>query len=93
MILTDNGQHAGGFGGLCVTFVFSLIVKHRLVNEEDVLAALGNNFIFLPLSDFTSIFKPVNLKDEKEEAFERLQREQISRLLLHQMLVMEESLL
>lgn len=60
-ILTNDSEHAGGFGGLSVTFVFSLIVKHRLVDDEDVLATLSNNFILLPLSNFTSILKPADL--------------------------------
>lgn len=59
--LTDDSQHAGGFGGLCITFVFSFIIKHRFVDDEDVLAALSNNFIFLSFSDFTSIFVPADL--------------------------------
>lgn len=65
--LTHDSEHAGGLGGLGVTFVFSLIVKHRLVDDEDVLASLSDDLIFLPLPDFTSIFKPADLQDVEEE--------------------------
>lgn len=60
-VLTDDSEHAGGFGSLRLTFVFGLIVKHRLVDDEDVLSALSDNFVLLPLSDFTSILKPADL--------------------------------
>lgn len=73
VILTNDGEHAGGFGGLCITFVFSFIIKHRFVDDEDVLPALSDNFILLPLSDFTSVLKPADLRDSKwEEISERL---------------------
>lgn len=65
--LTDNSEHAGGLGGLSVTFVFSLIVKYRLVDDEDVLATLSDDFVFLPLSDFTSILKPADLQESRDE--------------------------
>lgn len=65
--LTDNSEHAGGLGGLSVTFVFSLIVKYRLVDDEDVLATLSDDFVFLPLSDFTSILKPADLQESGDE--------------------------
>lgn len=65
--LTDDSEHARGLGGLGVTFVLSLIVKHRLVDDEDVLASLSDDLIFLSLPDFTSIFKPADLQDVEEE--------------------------
>lgn len=67
VILTDDSEHAGGLGGLSVTFVFSLIVKHRLVDDEDVLATLCDNFVLLPLSDFTSILKPADLRERQHQ--------------------------
>lgn len=71
VILTNDSEHARGLWGLCITFVFSLIVKHRLVDDEDVLATLCDNFVFLSLSDFISVLKPADLWDVKEEVIER----------------------
>lgn len=60
-VLTDDSEHAGGLGGLGVTFVLSLIVKHRLVDDEEVLAAFSDDFVLFPLPDFISILKPADL--------------------------------
>lgn len=66
-ILTNNSEHARGLGGPSITFVFSFIVKHRLVDDEDVLATLSDNFVLLPLSDFTSILKPADLRESQHQ--------------------------
>lgn len=66
-ILTDDSEHAGGLGGFGVAFILGLVVKHGLVDDEDVLAALGDNFVLLPLSDFTSILKPADLQDSQAQ--------------------------
>lgn len=79
--LTDDSEHAGGFGGLCITFIFSLIVEHRLVDDEDMLATFGDNFVLLPLSDFTSIFKPAYLRDSRE--VKKLNYDQNPSLMVH----------
>lgn len=67
LFLTNDSEHAGGFGGLCITFIFSLIFKHRLVDDEDVLATLCDNFVLLSLSDFTSVLEPADLRGSREE--------------------------
>lgn len=67
VVLTDNREHPGGLAGLCVTFIFSLVVKHRLVDDEDVLATLSNNLVLFTLSDFTSVLEPADLRAGQEE--------------------------
>lgn len=66
LFLTHDSEHAGGFGGCCITFVFCFIFKHRLVDKEDVLSALDDNFVLLPLSDFTSLFEPADLRSRRQ---------------------------
>ena len=63
--LTDNCQHARGFGGLCIAFILSFIIKDCLVDDEDMLATCCNYFILFPFSDFTAILKPANLFQNK----------------------------
>lgn len=37
------------------------------MDDEDVLATLSDDFVFLPLSDFTSILKPADLSESRDE--------------------------
>lgn len=66
-VLTDDSEHARRLGGFGIAFILSLIVKHRLVDNEDMVATLGNNFIFLPFPDLTSISEPANLWKSRRE--------------------------
>lgn len=46
------------------------------MDNEDVLATLSDNFVLLPLSDFTSILKPADLQGGKhEQVSDRLKTE------------------
>lgn len=63
--LTDDGQHARRLGGPGITLVLGLVVKHRLVDDEDVLAALGDDFIFLPFPDLTAVSEPADLWEKR----------------------------
>lgn len=60
-MLTNDREHARRLGGFGITFILCLIVKHGLVDNEDVLATLGNDFIFLAFPDFTTVFEPADL--------------------------------
>lgn len=63
--LTNDSEHARRLGGSGIAFVLGLIVKHGLVDDEDVLAALGNDFIFLPFPDLTAISEPADLWEKR----------------------------
>ena len=60
-VRTDDSEHPGGLGGLGVTFVLGLIVKHRLVDYEAVMASFSDDFVLFALPDFISIPKPADL--------------------------------
>lgn len=65
MILTNDSEHAGGLGGSGITFVLSLIVEHRLVDDEDPLDSLSDNLVLLSFPDLAAILEPTNLVWEK----------------------------
>lgn len=60
-MFTDDREHARRLGGFGLAFILCLIVKHGLVDNEDVLATLGDNFILLAFPDFTTVFEPADL--------------------------------
>ena len=62
--LTDDGQHARGFGCSGVTLVLSLIVEHGLVYDEDPLDALRDDLVLLSFPDLTAVLKPANLQQK-----------------------------
>lgn len=60
-ILTNDREHPRRLGSFSITLVLCLIVKHGLVDDEDVLATLSNDFILLAFPDFTSVSEPADL--------------------------------
>lgn len=64
MFPTDDSEHAEGLGGPGITFVLSLIIKHRLVDDEGPLDSIGNDFILLSFPDLDSVLEPENLQDD-----------------------------
>lgn len=65
--LTDDCEDAGGFSGSGVALVLGLVVKDRLMDDEDPLDALGDYLIFLTFPDLTAVPEPFNLKEQRME--------------------------
>lgn len=61
MFLTNDSEHARGLGGSGVTFVLSLIVEHRLVDDENPLDSLSDDLVLLSFSDLAAVLEPTNL--------------------------------
>lgn len=61
-LLTDDGQHAAGLGRPGVTLVLGLIIKHRLVDDENPLSSFSADLVLLAFPDLTAVLEPANLQ-------------------------------